>query len=241
MKCARDGCPEERGTGNKGRESYCRGHRNEIARAQRHAGKAPEVVTSEVCQRAGCDNAFQVSSWGQAQRYCSQECRKGAPKAGRAVARVERKRRAAVAQDALEFRCGKCTKTKPRDDFYIVKGRVVTWRCKECQRDADRAQYEKDPARRREVSRLSQRKAKYAKITYGGRPMTPADFDVELVKSGGICFICQEPFQGRPDVDHDHATGIFRGLLCRGDNIWLNHKLDAGRHQRVAQYLGLAG
>lgn len=49
----------------------------------------------------------------------------------------------------------------------------------------------------------------HLKKRYG---LTPGDFDALLAKQGFLCPICLK----RPavHVDHDHATGIVRGILC---------------------------
>lgn len=41
-----------------------------------------------------------------------------------------------------------------------------------------------------------------------------------LVAQGGACAICRKPDLKGKDVhgDHDHVTGAFRGVLCRGCN-----------------------
>jgi hypothetical protein len=49
--------------------------------------------------------------------------------------------------------------------------------------------------------------------------MTLEDYDARLAAQGGRCAICGalEPGSNRSDkffVDHDHATGAVRGLLC---------------------------
>ncbi len=48
-------------------------------------------------------------------------------------------------------------------------------------------------------------------------------FDETLIAQGGRCSICSAPLSGatEPVVDHDHANGRVRGLLC----AWCNKKL----------------
>lgn len=48
-----------------------------------------------------------------------------------------------------------------------------------------------------------------------------AAFDRMLTEQGGLCAICLHAFVGRVHVDHDHATGRVRGLLCSGCNTGL--------------------
>lgn len=54
------------------------------------------------------------------------------------------------------------------------------------------------------------------------------------------CFICRKPFSAsrRPQLDHDHMTGLIRGYLCfRCNNaIGLNHD-DAEWFTRAGSYL----
>lgn len=55
--------------------------------------------------------------------------------------------------------------------------------------------------------------------------ITPEDYDRMLAEQGGRCAVCRtnKPRNGRGDkvfdVDHDHATGKVRGLLCRKCNV----------------------
>lgn len=57
-----------------------------------------------------------------------------------------------------------------------------------------------------------------------------------LERQGNACAICREPFaisdrRGKsakdPHVDHDHATGTLRGLLCHHCNVLLGHAKDS--------------
>ena len=41
------------------------------------------------------------------------------------------------------------------------------------------------------------------------------DIDLMWISQAGACAICDQPFVGqRPAIDHCHATGEVRGLLC---------------------------
>ena len=48
-----------------------------------------------------------------------------------------------------------------------------------------------------------------------------ADYDAALLRQGGLCAICRKPYAKTLCIDHCHATGKFRGLLCRKCNFVL--------------------
>ena len=66
--------------------------------------------------------------------------------------------------------------------------------------------------------------------------LTPERFQALVALQGGLCAICSEPEtrrrkRGRPGttplhVDHDHATGEIRGLLCSRCNAALGFLRD---------------
>jgi hypothetical protein len=68
---------------------------------------------------------------------------------------------------------------------------------------ANKQRETEDPAHRRDL-RLRR--------TYG---ITSEQYDEMLEAQGGVCAICGRPPKNMPlNVDHDHKTGLVRGLIC---------------------------
>lgn len=70
--------------------------------------------------------------------------------------------------------------------------------------------------------------------------MTMADYDYMLAEQGGACAVCKRPpREGKAlHVDHCHATGLVRGLLCFRCNYGLSYfSEDSERLIRAAEYL----
>ncbi|PRH79344.1 endonuclease VII [Streptomyces solincola] len=62
--------------------------------------------------------------------------------------------------------------------------------------------------------------------TYG---LDPGEYDRLHAFQGGLCALCRRATGAtrKLSVDHDHATGEVRGLLCRPCNNTLGHARDA--------------
>lgn len=77
--------------------------------------------------------------------------------------------------------------------------------------------------------------------------ITPEDFDAMLAAQNGRCAICGEPpdpdgkgAYSRLHIDHDHQTGVVRGLLCGRCNQGLGYfKDDPARLSAAIDYLSL--
>ena len=70
--------------------------------------------------------------------------------------------------------------------------------------------------------------------------LTPEQYDKMLASQGGVCAACKRKCaaKSRLGVDHDHATGIVRGLLCGKCNSALGLLGDsAERVQALADYI----
>lgn len=82
--------------------------------------------------------------------------------------------------------------------------------------------------------------ASHASRTKASFGISIEEYDAILARQGGVCAICrQRPVSKRLAVDHDHATGEVRGLLCSR----CNHDLLGALHDslevalRVVAYL----
>ena len=81
--------------------------------------------------------------------------------------------------------------------------------------------------------------AKRIEETYG---ITAEQYAELLAYQDGACYICRrKPVSKRLAVDHDHATGYVRGLLCKACNRdVLGHlRDDLASLQRAIDYLTL--
>jgi hypothetical protein len=118
-------------------------------------------------------------------------------------------------------KCTKCLEDKPRTEFYKSHdgkhGPVLKSICKQCHAAQVRGWYSQNSDQSNSNRRRLQLKQNY--------DLTPEEYDAMLAAQGGVCAICQKPErvkrQGkvmRMPVDHCHATGRVRALLCHSCN-----------------------
>lgn len=107
--------------------------------------------------------------------------------------------------------CRRCGAEKPADHFPWDRARPDHRHpyCLPCKRDDQRRRRAEHPEQRARNRRDNLRRK------YG---ITPEAYDAMLAAQGGRCAVClgadPQNEYGRMLVDHDHATGQVRQLLC---------------------------
>jgi len=129
--------------------------------------------------------------------------------------------------------CKTCNETKPLDAFYheprVADGRTA--RCKKCIKSAASVHYSinKENILKRNKAKYSseQERAKKLRRTYG---ISLEVYEHMLKEQGHKCKICgsSDPKHnsGNFVVDHCHAQGHVRGLLCGECNLMLGKAHD---------------
>lgn len=138
---------------------------------------------------------------------------------------------------ALTRVCTKCGVDKPLTAFATRQthrpGKPVS-QCMDCKVAYNREYRQANKSRVYEIERKSKLKKAYG--------VSVEDYDRMLKEQGGGCAICSATVPGERTkyftVDHCHATGKVRGLLCvkcnRGLGLFNDH---VQRLQNAAEYL----
>lgn len=117
--------------------------------------------------------------------------------------------------------CTLCNEVKPLADFYFVDRRRLARhsRCQPCRRQQFKAYARTDQGKRVKRSGVLRRDYK----------ISEAEYEALNLKQGGLCLICEKSETKthrdgsllRLSVDHNHATGNVRALLCQACNVGL--------------------
>jgi hypothetical protein len=128
--------------------------------------------------------------------------------------------------DTLVRRCSKCGIQKPvAVDFYMTPTGTYRRTCRSCVM-ADNAERNARP------DAADVRRNTHLRGLYG---ITAAEYETLLVAQGGLCAICKKPPRSyRLAVDHDHRSGVIRGLLCNHCNLRVIGKATSATTYRQA-------
>lgn len=142
-------------------------------------------------------------------------------------------------------RTGTCKRGHPVEGDNRIVNPNGTWTCRACRTAYNKARWASGKSRESGTAwrkRNPHRIRDFHVSRYGIRL---ADYEALLEKQGGLCAICKQPERalrkGKPVnlcVDHDHDTGIVRGLLCRSCNSALGFIEDSAETaETMAAYL----
>ena len=145
----------------------------------------------------------------------------------------------------IKRRCVKCHKDKDDREFYRRDTGILRRECKICahKRGAEWAKANRD--RKNKTSREWAAKNKnYRRIkTLIGHGLTQEEYEKLFQKQNGLCAICrnqEDPAYKKKylSIDHDHKSGIVRGLLCHKCNIGIGmFEDDPDRMASALKYL----
>ena len=110
--------------------------------------------------------------------------------------------------------CSKCKEQKPFSEFHkdSRKKHGIRYSCKDCEKPR---MYEYDK------SNAGVKRMRCGKWKQQGINITFDEYEERYSQLEGRCEICND-FQPTLCVDHDHKTGLVRGLLCRPCNLGLS-------------------
>lgn len=131
--------------------------------------------------------------------------------------------------------CNICGETKPIDQFALKGKGYREAKCEPCRYKKRMSDPERKTAARAAVHRrmIARRNAE--------AEITEEEYQQRLQEQNGLCALCSGPQThggGRLCIDHDHATGAVRGLLCHHCNKALGYfRDDIQALQRAIMYL----
>lgn len=184
--------------------------------------KEPVPCSFEWCDRPArskgmCGTCY-GREWSRATAHASTEVRERRRAANRTWAANRKPNPVTV----TEKRCGTCTAVKPAVDFHrqLLAPDGLQAVCKGCSKASQ------------DAYALTRRCKKVG--------ITVDQYEALRERQGGMCGVCKR----RPatDLDHCHATGKFRGLVCAACNRILGTvQDDATLLRRLAAYVDTCG
>lgn len=138
--------------------------------------------------------------------------------------RIEHK----IDENGLELKwCGRCKQFKSLDSFAKHSGKWdgLQERCSECRH----LQWQEQGKKTRKSKPIEEKRAIHRRAVIRSYGMDVADFETMLKNQDYKCEICGSSNWGKPNpcIDHDHSTGLVRGLLCNRCNRTLGFVEDS--------------
>jgi hypothetical protein len=130
--------------------------------------------------------------------------------------------------------CTGCKTTKLLSEFWPDRrtGRAAS-RCKSCKAEYAKRWRAANPHKQLERywNNPDRERERHLVRKYG---VDLAAYQRMFTSQGGKCAICGKAQERAFDVDHDHATGVVRGLLCTNCNRMVGHAADDPVRLRAA-------
>ena len=111
--------------------------------------------------------------------------------------------------------CVKCNEVKDFSEFYKNKARSdgLTIYCKTCSKQNVKETYRRNPEKKIWRERIRKKSLTHT--------FTFDDYEKMIIDQNNQCYICSTYLVNTPHIDHDHATGKVRKLLCHHCNALL--------------------
>lgn len=125
--------------------------------------------------------------------------------------------------------CGRCRVSKPYDAFNKHKRDGYDFYCKPCKKERHTEWRKANPEKAAAIYAKAARKQNYG--------ITQSEYEELLLIHGSTCSLCLED-KPKLVIDHDHATGKVRGLICHKCNNGLGaFRDDVELLQKAIRYL----
>lgn len=129
-------------------------------------------------------------------------------------------------------RCTKCKTVKLLTEFHgnVARPDNKNHWCKPCQN----ANNKRSKEYKKRTNPEAWRRTNYDYELRKAHNMTIEDYDILFAEQDGKCKICKQPSTKFLSVDHEHSTGLVRGLLCNPCNLLLGNARDNPETLRAA-------
>src|SRR3954452_15210462 len=218
------------------KRNWARTSTTSSTRSTRCSRRMPRILCVNMCRRGANSQVDRLTPDSSSKRRPDCRLRKPVTEFSRNAARP----------DGLQFYCKECYSLRAARAYrqrQLRNGRAVRERvkvprghkyCRRCDSIKPFAEWRKNArqsdglsgyckACRQELARL-----RHLKKTFG---LTPESLAALIDGQGGTCAICQGPPQ---HIDHDHATGKVRGVLCGPCNMGLGQFADDPKRLMLA-------